>query len=141
MGTCFENCQEQYRTADAKSQSLGFSLSEVVSLAPPFTFYNHEILEFKPEGILRGHLVQCPGIMISVLKIETVLGCPPFALSVLPWYSKPSSSWVRCEVQVHTGGPASGGVEQDETLVLLGGAPWEQGWVSVISSPGPRPLP
>lgn len=46
MGTCFENCQDGTVTADAKSESLGFALVEVVSLAPPFTFYNHRIMEF-----------------------------------------------------------------------------------------------
>lgn len=69
--------------ADAKSESLGFSLLEVVSLAPPFTFYNHRIVDFKLEGILKGHPVQSPGIIIFILQVR--LSCHYCDISVIPW--------------------------------------------------------
>lgn len=92
-----------------KPEGLGLSLLDAVSLAPPFTFYNHRIIGFKLEGILRGHLVQSPGIIIFILKISVFLSCHYFDISVLPWYTNKSFSfWVRCELQMHTEAPGPG---------------------------------
>lgn len=107
--------------ADAKSQSLGFSLLKVVSLAPPFTFYNHGILDFKPEGSFKRSSGAVPWHNDGCFEDETVLGGSS-AECVLSWYSKPFSSRVRCELQGRTGAPASRGIERDETVVLLLGS-------------------
>lgn len=109
---------------DAKSQSLGFSLLKVVSLAPPFTFYNHGILDFKPEGSFKRSSGPVPWHNDGCFEDETVLGCPSFAICVLFWCSKPFSSWVRCS-----------GRQRHGTGLDDGAPPREQGWVSVISSP------
>ena len=70
MGRALRIVRNSTVISDAKSESLGFSLLEVVSLAPPFTFYNHRIMGFKLEGILRGHLIQSLGRSIFILKIS-----------------------------------------------------------------------
>lgn len=68
--------------ADAKSESLSFSLLEVVSLALPFIFYHYRIMDLKLEGIFRGHLIQSPGIIIFLLQIR--LSCHYCDIPVTP---------------------------------------------------------
>ena len=76
-------------------------------------FGNHRITDFKLEGILRGHRVQSPDIIIFILQIK--LSCHYCDICV----NKPFSSWVRCELQLHTGAPTSEGVEEDRKVMPL----------------------
>ena len=76
-------------------------------------FGNHRITDFKLEGILRGHRVQSPDIIIFILQIK--LSCHYCDICV----NKPFSSWVRCELQLHTGAPTSERVEEDRKVMPL----------------------
>lgn len=50
---------------------------------PPFIFYYDGIMDFKLVGILRGHPVQFPGIIIFILPILR-LSCHYCDMSVIP---------------------------------------------------------